>query len=106
MRERAAVRLRIRPGTFSSQPDCLAFQCDDGSKYIDCAITTAVLRDLIDFHRLRERKKEAFRALLPEIERLANAKYNAGRISESGEMLIRTADLLRYGFGRWDRSAA
>jgi hypothetical protein len=37
---------------------------------------------------------------LPELDRLASLKYAAGRLEENGELVIRTADLLRYGFQR------
>jgi hypothetical protein len=46
------------------------------------------LRDLIDFHGLNGAKLDAARALASEIERLASAKYNAGRFEENGELLI------------------
>jgi hypothetical protein len=40
----------------------------------------------------------AERSRFPEIERLTSAKYEAGRLEDNGELLIGTADLLRFGF--------
>jgi hypothetical protein len=57
-----------------------------------------VLRDLLAYHRFEGAGDDVLRALLPEIERLANAKSDAGRLEEDGTLVIRTADLLRYGF--------
>ena len=45
-----------------------------------------VLRDLLYYHRLDG--DDAFRALLPEIERLANAKSEAGRFEEDGALVL------------------
>jgi hypothetical protein len=42
--------------------------------------------------------------LLPEIERLVNAKFDAGRIEKDG-LVIRPVDLLRYGFQRRRKAA-
>jgi hypothetical protein len=39
---------------------------------------------------------EIFSEMLPEIEHLANTKYDASRIEESG-IVIGAPDLLRYG---------
>jgi hypothetical protein len=36
--------------------------------------------------------------LLLEIVRLANAKYDAGRLEEDGSLVIRATDILRFGF--------
>jgi hypothetical protein len=44
--------------------------------------------------------------LLPEIERLANAKYDARRLEEDGGLLIQPADLVRYGFEKRKKRAA
>jgi hypothetical protein len=56
------------------------------------------MRDLLAFCRLEHFGDNAFRALLPEIERLANAKSDAKRFEENGTLVIREVDLLRYGF--------
>jgi hypothetical protein len=64
------------------------------------------LRDLIDFHRINSTNDEALRALLPELERLVNAKCNAGRFEENGWLVIWPVDLLRYGYQGRDESAA
>jgi hypothetical protein len=41
---------------------------------------------------------EVFRALRTEIERLAGAKYHAGRLDHHGSLVIGPADILLYGF--------
>jgi hypothetical protein len=69
-------------------------------------LAEAALRDLIDFHRIQSNKYKALRALLPEIERLANAKCDAGRFEESGWLVIWPVDLLRYGYQGRHKSAA
>lgn len=84
----------------------LSFQCDDGKKKIVCGITSDALRNLIGFHRLNGTNLEAARALVSEVERLANAKYNDAGFEENGELLIRLRDLLRYGFQDPDKLVA
>ena len=91
-------------GSFRTQSAGLSFQCRQGGKTIDCGVASDVLRDLLAFYRLERPGEEAYRALLPEIERLANAKSEAGRFEDDGALVIRVADLLRYGFQA--RSAA
>jgi hypothetical protein len=61
---------------------------------------------LIDFHRIKSTESEALRALLPEIERLVNAKYDAERFEENGWLVIWPVDLLRYGYQGRDEPAA
>jgi hypothetical protein len=64
------------------------------------------LADLADFHRIKSAAADAPPVLLPEIERLANAKYDAGRLEEAGGLLIRSTDLVRYGFQKGKKRAA
>ena len=82
----------LRVGSLS-----LSFRCTDGETITMCGILGDAFRDLIDFHRLNVPEGEAFRALLPEIERLINMKHRAGQLEHNGEIMIRTADLVRYG---------
>ena len=102
-----AVSLRIIPTSLAPQPDEVRFQfdCDDG-RVIQCSITDDALRDLIDFHRVKNTDEDTSRVLLPEVERLANAKYDARRLEEDGGLLIRPADLVRYGFEKRKKRAA
>ena len=76
----------------------LSFQCDQDGKTIDCVVVSNVLIDLLSFHRLESSGEDGLRTLLPEIERLSNAKGQAGRFDEDGVLVIREVDLLRYGF--------
>jgi hypothetical protein len=69
-----------------------------GERVVACAITREALHDLGFHHGFRASGQELVRALAPQIERLAKAKYRAGRIEENGELVIRSVDLLRYGF--------
>ena len=92
--------------SFDAQSKGLCFQCDGDGKIIQCGIADAALRDLIDFHRIKSTNDEALRALLPELERLVNAKCNAERFEENGWLVIWQVDLLRYGYQGRDKSAA
>jgi hypothetical protein len=69
-------------------------------------ITQDALDDLTQFHRLDISKDEPLNALVMQIERIANAKFNAGRVEVNGEIVIRPLDLLRYGFNAINDSAA
>ncbi len=99
------VSLRVIAGSLEAHPAGLSFKCGREGETIVCGVASDVLRDLLYFHRLEG--DDAFRALLPEIERLANAKSEAGRFEEDGALVIRSVDLLRFGFGgKSSRSAA
>jgi hypothetical protein len=97
--------LRVVAGSLEAQTDGLRFQCDRGDKTIRCGIVDIALLDLIGFHRIKKTEDNPFRVLLPEIERLVNAKYDAGRFEEDGWIVVQSVDLVRYGFGR-TKSAA
>lgn len=101
------MSLKIILKSLASRPEAVRFQvdCDDGG-IIQCIITADALRDLIDFHHVKNTHEDTSRVLLPEIERLANAKYDARRLEEDGGLLIRSADLVRYGFERRKKRAA
>lgn len=92
--------------TLEPEPEGLLFQCRDGDKIIECGIVVAALRDLISFHHIKKADDNLHRVLLPELERLVTAKYNAGRLEEDGWIVIRSADLLRYGFRARRKRAA
>jgi hypothetical protein len=68
-------------------------------------MTAEALCDLAEFHRLRSLDDGALESLLPEIERLVNSKFNAGRLEQNGELWIRASDLLRYGYRERERAA-
>jgi hypothetical protein len=100
------VSLTVILESLEDQVEGVRFQCDCGDGEIAGGIADAALRDLIDFHRIKSTAADACRVLLPEIERLVNAKCDAGRFEGDGALLIRPADLLRYGFqGRKKRAA-
>src|ERR1700692_640853 len=83
------VSLTIIEESLTAQTYGLGFQsdCADG-KIVQCGITNLALADLVDFHHIKGAAAGALRVLLPEIERLANAKYEAGRLEEDGGLLI------------------
>jgi len=104
-----SVSLRVIAASLRAQSAGLSFQCGRDGETIDCGVAGDVLRDLLTFHQFDDSGEDPFRALLPEIERLANAKSDAGRFEEDGALVIRAVDLLRYGFqakSRASRSAA
>jgi hypothetical protein len=74
------------------------FQSRDGIKLVDCGISHDALLDLSGYHRVNGAEDEVFLALRPEIERLASAKYRAGRLDRSGSITLGPADILLYGF--------
>jgi hypothetical protein len=73
-------------------------QLNMGTTPVACAITRDALIDLGDHHGLRGTEAEVLRALGPQIERIARAKFRAGRFGKDCELVIRSTDLLRYGF--------
>jgi hypothetical protein len=107
------VSLTVLPESLDAQAKGMLFQCDRGGTIIQCGVAAIALRDLIDFHRtkgteeeaFKGTEEEAFRKLLPEIERLLNAKCEAGRFEKTGWLLIWPVDLLRYGFLRRKKAA-
>ena len=92
------MSLRVIAGSLKAQAAGLSFQCGGEGETLDCEVASEVLRDLLAFHRFEGGGADAMRALLPEIERLANVKSDAGRFEEDGTLVIRPVDLLRYGF--------
>jgi hypothetical protein len=83
----------------------LRLDCGEG-KLVQCGISINALRDLIAFHRVESTETKSLQVLLPEIERLANVKYDTGRFEEDGGILIQSADILRFGFqARKERAA-
>jgi hypothetical protein len=105
-REEFSVSLKVVFESFTAHSKGLCFQCDREGEIIQCGIADVALRDLVDFHRIKSTESEALRALLPEIERLVNAKYDAERFEENGWLVIWPVDLLRYGYQGRDEPAA
>jgi hypothetical protein len=99
------VPLTVVAKSLGAYPDGLSFQRDRGGELVECGIADVALRDLIGFHRIKK-TKDPFRVLLPEIERLVTAKLDAGRFEEDGWIVVRSVDLLRYGFRRRTKSVA
>src|SRR5579862_7315482 len=99
-RRRAAAALVLDADSISVRPQDLSFQSRDGDKLVPCGISRDALNDLGGYHRLAGAEDEVFRALRPEIERLASAKYRAGRHDGNGAISIGPADILLYGFER------
>lgn len=93
------MSLTILMGSLKQTDAGDAFQCDCGDgKIIQCTIDDVALRDLVDYHRINKTPADASQVLLAEIERLVNAKFDAGRFEEDGGLLIQSADIVRYGF--------
>jgi hypothetical protein len=93
------VSLTILMGSFKQTGAGDTFRCDCGDgKIIQCAIADIALRDLVDYHRTNKTAADVSQVLLAEIERIANAKFNAGRFEEDGSLVIRAADIVRFGF--------
>jgi hypothetical protein len=96
--KRPATSLFVVADTVQAQPQGFTFESHDGVKVVPCSISRDALLDLRDYHGLAGDENQAFRALGPEIERLANKKYRAGRVERTGELEINPADILLYGF--------
>jgi hypothetical protein len=93
------VSFRVASGKFDIESQSVCFHLDDGTNIVPCTVAGQVLLDLADHYFLScGTMTAAFSLLLPEVERLVNAKYGYGRLEENGELVIGTADLLRYGF--------
>lgn len=100
------IWLKVIPETIEAVSQRLSFQCSGGERTINCSITVEAVGDLIQFHRLDVSQGEAVDALVKEIERLANEKFDDGRVEQNGELAIKVRDVLRYGFRTTDDSAA
>jgi hypothetical protein len=97
---RGYASLVLDADTIKVRAEDLAFQSHAGATVVACEISRDALQDLGGYHRLNGAQDEVFRALRPEIERLASAKYRAGRLDRNGAILIGPADILLYGFER------
>ena len=101
-----SVPLRVTSGKLDVQPESISFHLSDGIRIVPCTVAIEVVLDLADHHLLNwSAALEAFGLLIPEIERLANMKYQSGH-QENPEILIGGADLLRYGFSALNKSEA
>jgi hypothetical protein len=91
--------LKVVPGRLDIQPEGIRFRLGDGATVVSCFVSQFVLQDLASHHLpgTNATELQSFSELLPEIEHLANAKYNSGRTEASGEIKLGTADLLRHG---------
>ena len=78
----------------------LSLQFHAGNETFACMVTPGALLDLGSYHRLSFTEEDVFGVLLPELDRLASAKYRAGRLEEDGSILVREAELLRYSYRR------
>lgn len=92
------MSLTVVADSLRAESGGLLFEANSPSGLIQCAISEDALRDLLDFHAARSTKDETSRLVLSEIERLAAAKCELGRFEQNGWVVIRAADLLRYGY--------
>jgi hypothetical protein len=92
--------LKVAAGRLEFFADSVSCQLQDGPRTIACTVAYQVLRDLGDYHFGRAIPEQAvFSECLPQIERLANAKFRGRKFDEDGGLSISPADLARYGFG-------
>jgi len=91
------MSLRVIGGRLDLLPGNIVCQLANGAAKVACIVTREVLRNLGDHRQLRGSEESLFSRLLPEIEQLASAKFDAGRIDKNGALTIETSDLLRYG---------
>ncbi len=83
-----SVPLRVTSGKLDIQPESISFHLSDGIRIVPCTVAIEVVIDLADHHLLNwSAALEAFGLLIPEIERLANMKYQSGH-QENPEILI------------------
>jgi hypothetical protein len=99
------IWLKVILETVEAASQRLSFKCSGGEQAISCSITVDALDDLIRFHRLDVSQEKTVDALLKEVERLANEKFDDGRVERNGELAINATDVLRYGFQTTDDSA-
>src|SRR5689334_5973640 len=92
------MQLRIIMGSVEARSPSISFRVDDGADGLVCGISRNAVLDLAAHHGLQGSEERLFLALWLVIERLVQAKFQASRIEESGEILIGSADLLLYGF--------
>lgn len=90
---------RVVGGKLEFLPTSIVCQLREGDRTVLCMIVREVLRDLGDYHRLNLSEQGLFSVLLPDIERMADAKIRAGRLDQHGHVRIEAVDLLRYGLG-------
>jgi hypothetical protein len=90
------MSLRVVAGRLDLSSSSIVCQLDDGETRVVCTIARQTLRDMGDYHQLSGSEEAVFSQMLPEIERLATEKFQAGFLDENGGLSIGTADLLRY----------
>jgi hypothetical protein len=89
--------LSILAASFDAQAKGICFRAH-GATEVACGISREALLDLSGFHQVAGGEEALFQALGPEIERLVCAKFRARGIDRNGEIWIRSADILLYGF--------
>ena len=93
---KGGMSLRVVAGRLDLSSSSIVCQLDDGETRVVCTIARQALRDMGDYHQLSGSEEAVFSQMLPEIERLATEKFQAGFLDENGGLSIGTADLLRY----------
>jgi hypothetical protein len=96
-RRKGVPMLRMVSGSVKAASQSLAFQCDDGAEVIACSIMERALDDLIRFHDIDVETEEGMDELLGQVERIVHDKIKAGRLEPTGDVVIRTIDVLRFG---------
>jgi len=98
MTVKSAMPLELTSRNLDIASRGLSFDFHDDGAVVAASITLEALQDLGGYHHLNFTKEDVLGVLLPEIERLVRAKRRADRLEENGGIVIRPADLLRYGF--------
>jgi hypothetical protein len=90
--------LKIISGTLDIQSDGISCRLDDGVVTVACTISRFVLQDLAGRYLagVGITELQAFGELISEIENLATAKFDSGRLDENGDISIGTSDFLRH----------
>ena len=97
---------RVVGGKLGLLSDSIACRLRDGDRILTCIVSRQALRDLGDYHQLYGSDEALFSRLLPQVERLANERVRAGRVDESGNVTIGTAEPVRHGLGLLRADAA
>src|SRR5262249_59268557 len=78
------MSLRVVAGRLDLSSSSIVCQLDGGETRVVCTIARQALRDMGDYHQLSGSEEAIFSQMLPEIERLATEKFQAGLLDENG----------------------
>ena len=84
---------RLNDSAFDAQLEGVYFGMWNGSMSVRCLVTHEALTDKAQGGSGRAESLDVFHEYRSEIENLASAKYDAGRIKSDGLVVIDSADL-------------